>query len=185
VTAGIAPYDQAYFDRFARQARTSLGRALMISRFMLVEQHCIGTLCDVGIGSGAFIDLRNSLGRPTWGWDVNPAGVRWLTERKLLADPRALPFTAISMFDVLEHVQDFTPLLRHCWRWLFVSLPIFRDAEHAQRSKHFRPNEHVWYFTEQGLVWLMLKLGFECVECHDEETRLGREDILSFAFRRI
>ena len=92
VTAGLAPYDQDYFDRFDRNARTELGRALMQARVNFVEQHYRGTLIDVGIGSGAFVELRSRRGRTTYGYDVNPAGIAWLDARKLLVDPcRRIP----------------------------------------------------------------------------------------------
>src|SRR5262245_55278885 len=69
VEAGHAPYDQDYFDSFDRNACTELGRALMQARYNFVEQHYRGTLIDVGIGSGAFIELRQDRRRPTYGYD--------------------------------------------------------------------------------------------------------------------
>jgi len=69
-------------------------------------------------------------------------------------------------------------------KWLFVSLPIFRDAEHVLRSKHFRPQEHVWYFSRDGLIYAMKQCGFDLVSESNVETELGREDIGTFAFKR-
>jgi hypothetical protein len=59
-----------------------------------------------------------------------------------------------------------------------------RDAEHALRSKHFRPTEHYWYFSRDGLVFAMKGCGFALVAESNVETELGREDIGTFAFRR-
>jgi hypothetical protein len=185
VTAGVEPYDQEYFERFGRDAQTPLGRALMKGRYEFVERHYQGTLVDVGIGSGAFVALRRSFDRPTYGYDVNPAGVRWLNERMLLADPYRVPVAAMTLWDVLEHIPDYHLLLANVREWLFVSLPIFRDAEHVLRSKHFRPTEHAWYFTQPGLVFAMKQCGFELVSESTVETDLGREDIGTFAFRRV
>jgi hypothetical protein len=165
---------------------TRLGGALMQARCDLVERHYHGILCDVGIGSGAFVEARNQrFPGSTLGYDVNPAGRHWLHARQLWRDPHLEHVDAVSLFDVLEHIQDFRPLLANVRRWLFVSLPIFRDAEHALASKHFRPLEHSWYFTQAGLLSTLGALGFVCAEISDDETRLGREDILSFAFRRV
>jgi hypothetical protein len=185
VEAGIAPYDQDYFNSFERNAQTDLGRALMRARFDFVEQHFVETLIDVGIGSGAFIELRQGHGRPTCGYDVNPAGVRWLKERNILADPYRIDFDAMSLWDVLEHIPDFRPLLANVNEWLFLSLPIFRDAEHALKSKHFKPAEHCWYFTHDGLRFAMHSCGFVLVSESMIETKLGRKDIGTFAFRRF
>jgi len=91
---------------------------------------------------------------------------------------------AISLWDVLEHIHDFRSLLASVRSWVFVSVPIFADRDYVLRSKHFRPQEHVWYFTARGLIDVMRALGFECIEQSDVESRIGREDIGTFAFRR-
>jgi len=186
VEAGIEPYDQDYFDRFARDADSFLGQALMAARVDFVAQHYQGSLIDVGIGSGAFIEARRHSRpmRPTFGYDVNPAGIAWLQQRRLFADPYAAPFEAASMWDVLEHIPDYPRLLANVREWLFLSVPIFTDAAHVLRSKHFRTEEHCWYFTPEGLAIAMKQCGFALVSESTVETELGREDIGTFAFRR-
>lgn len=156
----------------------------MAARVEFVARHYSGPLIDVGIGSGAFVELR-AKSEPTYGYDVNPAGVSWLDERGLLVNPYSRPVDAVTMWDVIEHIPDYPELLIGVQQWLFLSLPIFRDADHVLRSKHFKPDEHCWYFTRAGLVWAMKTDGFELVEENTSETELGREDIGSFAFRRI
>ena len=157
----------------------------MRARVEFVEQHYQGPLIDVGIGSGAFVELRRRARRqPTYGYDVNPSGIGWLMDRNLFADPYAAPFDAVSLWDVLEHMPEYPALLANVREWLFLSLPIFRDAEHVLRSKHFRPMEHCWYFTPTGLVTAMHWCGFALVSESMIETELGREDIGTFAFRR-
>jgi hypothetical protein len=184
VEVGIEPYDQAYFERFDRQAQTSIGRALMVARHDFVERHYQGILIDVGIGSGAFVALRRRYQRVTYGYDVNPAGMQWLDKRMLLVDPYLVPFPAMTLWDVIEHIGDFQLLLANVLDWVFLSLPIFRDAEHVLRSKHFRPDEHHWYFTRDGLLFAMKLCGFALVSESTVETELGREDIGTFAFKR-
>ena len=154
----------------------------MQARVGFVERHYQGPLIDIGIGSGAFIEARGS--RPTFGYDVNPAGIEWLKQRKLFTDPYAGPFEAASMWDVLEHMPDYPTLLVNVRSWLFLSLPVFRNALHVLASKHFRPKEHCWYFTPEGLVFAMRQCGFTLVQETMVETELGREDIGTFAFRR-
>jgi hypothetical protein len=185
VEAGIAPYNQDYFANFERNAHTDLGRALMQARVDFVERHYRGSLIDVGIGSGAFIERRQIYGQTTWGYDVNPAGIRWLKAWSLFADPYLVAFDAMSLWDVLEHIPDFDVLLAKVRKWLFVSLPIFTDAEHVLRSKHFKPDEHCWYFTRDGLMLAMFMCGFALIAESRIETDLGREDIGTFAFRRV
>jgi hypothetical protein len=183
VEAGIAPYDQEYFDNFDRNAHTPIGRALMRARCEFVDWHYQGTVVDVGIGSGAFIERRRER-HTTYGYDVNPVGIRWLEERGLLIDPYLEKVPAMTLWDVLEHIPDFEPLLAQVREWLFVSLPLFRDVDHVLRSKHYKPAEHCWYFTQPGLVHTMKQCGFALASESKFETELGREDIGTFAFRR-
>jgi len=184
VECGTEPYDADYFDNFDRNAATDLGRAIMAARCAFVEEHYRGTLVDVGIGSGAFIEARQARERETLGYDVNPVGIGWLENRGLWINPYFAKPRAVSLWDVLEHMPDFDRLLERVERWVFVSLPIFRDAEHALRSKHFKPREHTWYFTRDGLVAVMAWCGFHLMSENIMETQLGREDIGTFAFRR-
>jgi hypothetical protein len=192
VEAGAAPYDPEYFARYQRQADSEIGRALMQFRIDFVARHWDGALIDVGIGSGAFVEQRNRTFEQggwscaaTQGFDINPAAVAWLEQRGLFADPYRPRVSALSFWDVLEHIEDFRPLLANATRWVFTSLPIFRDAAHVLQSKHYRKDEHIWYFTRDGLVAVMREQGFILVEESDQETRIGREDISAFAFRRI
>jgi hypothetical protein len=139
------PYDQQYFDRFARQADSPIVRKLMRQRAEFVDKHYIGPLIDVGIGSGAFIQRRNVL-RPhlTRGFDINPAGEAWLKERELWANPYDGSVPSVSMWDVLEHMHNFQPLLSNVQEWLFLAVPLFAMPACA-RSKHYRKDEHYWY----------------------------------------
>jgi hypothetical protein len=100
-------------------------------------------------------------------------------------DPYLVTFDAVTLWDVLEHIPNFQLLLANVHDWVFLSLPIFYSAEHALSSKHFRPDEHCWFFERRGLVYAMNLCGFVLVSESNIETELGREDIGTFAFRRL
>jgi hypothetical protein len=178
--AGAQPYDESYFAKYEGYAETEIGRRLNAARLALVARHWDGPLVDVGIGCGQFVASRPL----ALGYDVNPAGIAWLNGRDLWCDPYAQEVRAACFWDSLEHIADPAPLLANIRDIAFVALPIFRDMPHALGSKHFRPDEHAWYFTERGFVAFMDAHGFRLVEVTDDETRIGREDILSFVFRR-
>jgi hypothetical protein len=180
VNTGEAPYDEAYFNKYAEYAETRMGRGLNLARMALVNRHYRGDLVDIGIGAGSFV-----LARPrTWGFDINPAGVQWLKGRGVWWNPHERGCAAASMWDVLEHMPDFPAMLARVSEHLFVSIPVFTDAEDVLSSRHFRTDEHVWYFRADGFVRLMSTLGWRCEEVNEDETRMGRDSIASFAFRR-
>lgn len=172
-------YNGEYWDKYNRYAQTELGLKLTKARIAFVNKYHTGSLLDYGIGSGQFLSMRGK----TEGWDINPEALKWLVRNSLLGSPEQ-DYPAISFWDSLEHLEDPAKALEHVEEWAFISIPIFRDLDHIRSSKHFRPGEHVWYFTHQGLEKYMSYVGFRIVESSYMESDLGREDIVSFAFHR-
>lgn len=174
------PYDDTYFEKYRRMACTERGRALTRSRIDLVARHYDGPLLDVGIGAGQFVAERPH----TAGYDVNPAGIEWLKSRGSWADLYTGTWAALSFWDALEHIDDPEAALSRAEKWVFVSIPIFHNADHLLRSRHFRKDEHIWYFTHAGLLRWFDTQGFDCREWNEAETVLGRDGIHSYAFER-
>lgn len=130
-------------------------------------------------------DLRWWDTRPgTLGYDVNPAGIAWLNERGAFADLYASQWRALTMWDVLEHIDEPELAVQQASEYVFVSIPIFTDAGDILRSHHFRKNEHIWYFTDDGIKRWFAEQGFECVEHNNIECELGRKGVGTYAFRR-
>ena len=114
----------------------------------------------------------------------HPIGVEWLKRRKLWRDPYEDGAEVLTFWDSLEHIEDPVRILECCDSMAIISIPIFKDKAHTMRSKHFRTDEHFWYFTSEGLIRMMHNEGFRLVDQNDLETKLGREDIRSFVFQR-
>jgi hypothetical protein len=176
-------YGVDYFRRYRDLDFTDMGRALTDARLTLMRRHWQGPIVDVGIGGGLFVSACLEF-TPASGWDVNPEAIRWLFERGMLCDPRAGRVPAVTMWDSIEHMADPTEILDNVESWAFVSTPVYRDADDVMGSKHYKPGEHLWYFSEIGLVMFMKKHGFRLVEANGVENALGREAIGSYAFRR-
>lgn len=172
------PYDAAYFEKYRGYEATERGQQITAARVALVKRFCDGLVLDVGIGSGAFVEAHgNALGT-----DINPAGLAWLRERGREWDGQ--PVRALCFWDSLEHIHEPSGLLAKALEWVFVSVPIVPDANRLHEWKHFRRDEHCWYFTETGFCRFMAAHGFELTARDHFETRLGREDIGTYAFRR-
>lgn len=178
-------YGQQYFDNYVKLEGQQIARKLNTARVCMVDRW-IGpqaTLLDVGIGSGEFIKTRG-IGS-TFGFDVNPNAERWLRSINRWADDISV-FENFSCWDVIEHMRDPYHVLRNVPvpGFLFTSIPIFGDITKVRESRHYKPGEHLYYFTEEGFVSWLARYGFKLVERNDEETKAGRDSILSFAFRR-
>ncbi len=180
----LVSYDESYFNKCAGYEGSDIANAINRGRVEFVAKHyCpVSPVLDIGIGSGEFIRSRKAR---TYGMDVNPKAVEWLKESGLWADD-LLKFSAFTMWDVIEHVPEPEDYFRHIsiGSYLFTSIPIFSDLTRIRESKHYRPGEHLYYWTRQGFVMWMQMHGFECLEVSDFETRAGRDSILSFAFRK-
>lgn len=175
------PYDGDYFSRYQLLADTPTGHALTSARIELVARHYSGPLLDVGIGSGQFVGARPN----TQGFDVNPAGIRWLMERGKWSYLYDCRHDALSFWDSLEHIDRPDIAVEQSARWVFVSVPVFDSGEQVLHSRHFRKTEHIWYWTHEGLVRWFAEQGFELAEHNQRESALGREGIGSYAFRRV
>lgn len=176
------PYDQAYFDKYVAMENTPMGVAITQARKQLVDKYVnpnhTGTVLDIGIGSGAFVKTSPNF----YGLDINPAAQKWLEENNKQGDSRG--YHALTFWDSLEHIHDPDELLAQATRYVFISAPIYRDCYHVLGSKHFRKDEHCWYWTHEGLIEFMALHGFTYVEHNQMETELGREDIGTYVFSR-
>lgn len=176
-------YGAEYFDKCKGYEGAPIAEKINAGRVALVARHFGGgPLVDVGIGSGEFIRTRPC----TWGYDVNPLAAEWLKRRELWAGGKLMDFSAFSWWDVIEHVPEPEQYLRHVplHGFAFFSLPIFHALGGIRLSRHYRPGEHLYYWTEEGFVRWMETHGFRLLERADFEIQAGRESILSFAFRR-
>lgn len=174
-------YDSAYFDKYMGYAETEVGRQITKARIDLVARHHVGPVVDVGIGCGQFVGLRPD----TRGFDVNLEAERWLKDRGLWSDIYVgQGLGALTFWDSLEHIEDIESAVSCAKRFVFVSIPIFSGPDHVLRSKHFRKDEHYWYFTDSGLIWWFGERGFDLLESNKMEQEFGREDIGSYAFKR-
>lgn len=175
-----SPYDAAYWQRYRAMDRTPIGDMLTAARVELVRGFYNGTsLLDVGVGGGRFVEDGRA-----FGYDVNPEATAWLRSIGRWRDPLDAPVDAACFWDSLEHIHDPRAILANVRYYAFISCPIFDGPAHVLESKHFRPDEHCWYFTREGLRWFMWQQGFEQRDSNRMESDLGREDIGTFVFAR-
>jgi hypothetical protein len=179
----LVNYDAAYYSKCAGYDGQPIADAINAGRVALVNRH-VGNrpVVDIGIGSGEFIRQR---GGETYGHDVNPVAIEWLNRQDLRAE-RLAGYAGYTFWDVLEHVETPEDYLKHVdiGDRVFVSLPIFYGLGAIRTSKHYRPGEHLQYFTLDGFVLWMGRHGFMLLERSDFEIQAGRESIYTFAFKR-
>lgn len=175
------PYDHGYWMNYRQLDMTHIGVVLTDTRIDLVHSYWKDRLVDVGIGGGTFVKTRPL----TYGYDINNHAVEWLRQQGTWFDPSQNEIGAASFWDSLEHIHNPDDILKNIKHYVFTSMPIYKNVDHILRSKHFKPSEHCWYFTIAGITNFMAAHGFELLHYDDREQAAGREDILSFVFRRV
>lgn len=173
-------YAGLYFRKYQALDATEMGAELTAARVSFVKRHFTGSPVDIGIGGGRFV-----LEADTWGFDINPEAVKWLKAQERFLDVYAGQVEAITCWDSLEHIPDPAALVAQATEWVFVSMPVYLSQWDCLRSKHYKPGEHLYYWTQPGLIRWFAEQGFGCVEVNEIESDIGREGITSFAFRRF
>lgn len=179
-------YGEQYYNNYINREGTEIAVNLNKARVNLAKKYCKKVL-DIGIGSGEFI--KNFGIDCAYGFDINPYGIKWLKENHIYMNPYeediSVKVDGVTLWDTLEHMVSPSEFLDYIEKeYVIVSLPIFDNILKVKNSKHFKPGEHLLYFTAQGLINLFEDNGFNVIEMNDAETLAGRENILSFVFRR-
>lgn len=184
-----AKYDQAYYDQFKERYYTDIGRKLHTWRRAFVECHAVdGKILDFGCGYGGLVvdDLTGNW----YGFDIMPCVKERLGELRFDNVPTFSDYSTICMFDVFEHLvlpvhrlQLIAPGTQ-----LVITIPCWEhwdDMDAIAEWKHYRPGEHLLYTSQQGFVAFMQSHGFEWVLSTNYESFIGRQDVVTFIFRKM
>jgi len=177
-------YGDSYYDKYVTMESSPVGHALIKQRFNFVDRHVpvtgfMSNMIDVGVGAGGFVFAAHCMG-----YDVCKKAVNMLKRNDRFHDLPSKPIETACFWDSLEHIVSPEAILANVNKHVFVSMPIYESGEHVLTSRHYRPNEHIWYFTEKGFIKWMKNQGWTLVEKNRDEERHGREDIGSFYFNR-
>lgn len=182
-TAPPMSYSGDYFAKYQGLDDTPMGAALTRARLELVGKFVKpNTVLDIGIGGGRFVTESGG-----YGYDVSGEALQWLRANRRMLDPYlpGVNVEAVTCWDSLEHIPQPERLLARVQCWLFVSMPIYTGLADVLSSKHYKPGEHLHYWTLNGFVGWCERQGFELMELNHAESDLGREGITSFAFKRV
>lgn len=175
-------YTKEYTENYVKLGQTERGKKINQFRVEFVKRHYQGTeIFDYGAGAGSFV---KAWGKGAQGYDVSLASLDILSGMGALAIPADDGWEAVTFWDSLEHVSYPSYLLCYSRRWVFISMPIYENGEAVVESKHYKPGEHLWYWTAQGLEGWMQENGFRLERTSMGETSLGREGVWTFAFQR-
>lgn len=183
----VVHYDDNYLEKCREREITEVGKKLIQLRISTITSHlrlASEVSVDIGVGAMGLLRAMAEHRLPIRGYDVNRKAVEALKEAGLFVDVMVEPVDNVCCWDSLEHMLSPEAMLRNVRKKVLMSIPIFDNAEHVVRSKHYKPGEHIWYFTEAGLIRWMQEQGFGLIERNRDEERYGREGIGTYVFSR-
>lgn len=158
-----------------------------------------GRLLDVGCALGDCLLEAKKLGwRDVFGLELSAYAVKQATERKLKIRQGTLKtanfeknsFDVVLMQDVIEHVTDPATELKRVYRilkpggWLFLVTPDVKGFWAKILGRfwyHYKPGEHVTYFSQLTIRKALAKAGFKHVETRPTYHVMS----LDYIFRRL
>lgn len=182
------PYDEAYQKKVAAYEDTDIAKKVNAGRVAFVKRHAKSkepNLLDWGAGSGSFARAAAAAGFDVKTYDANPFAQLQLGN-DVGDKPNPYNFEILTLWDTIEHLEQPELVIKNVRKGglLFVSLPIFIDLKKIRESKHYRPNEHLYYWTDEGFKSYMALYGFRCIETSTHEVDAGRDSIGAYAFVR-
>lgn len=199
-------YKSRYAQNYVNYARTQINVPLNLFRLGLASRWLTidDTLLDFGCCIGEFLRFAEKYFKCA-GFEPNKEAVTIARGRiDSLVSTRLedlQKYNMITMFDVIEHIEDPRELLTYLANtfmvdkgFLVITTPnveVIPPYSEDQMStwKHYKPREHLFLYEEQGLIKLLESVGFSTIYFGREESdiRPGNPngDILTCIARKI
>lgn len=165
-------YDTDYYYRMLRMYAPTGGKIAWI-RWSFIDEFKPKTVLDYGSGLGFFASMApGDVTVDTY--DIGPYVTTGIKHEK---------YDMVCLWDVLEHLPDFSCLDEHLRFTDYVALtvPMLPDGKELLTWKHFKPGEHLHYFTNETLDSIFKIYGFTRIKSGYPECP-PREDIISIVY---
>ena len=168
-------YNINYYEKMLREY-SKTGEKIAKIRWDWINGCDPGVVLDYGSGVGWFRAWRPK-GVEVYSYDIAEYPQTGID---------LIIYDTVCFWDVLEHIPDFTkiePVLRLA-RNVAATLPMKVELNNFASWKHFKPAEHLNYFTEETLNALFEKYGFRQKKIGQPECP-PRKDITSVLYEKI
>ncbi len=147
-------------------------------RWEFIQQHLAlrkgSKVLDIGYGNGAFLHHARHAGMEIFGIDLH--GEDFGIPEVSYSSP--VRFDLACFFDLIEHFSDFDGILRLNVEHVVLSIPDPPELLLSQphRWRHYKPGEHLHYFSRDSLDLLIHRWGLtrKIAEGHPEDKIRGK-----------
>lgn len=179
-------YGKEYAAGYAGRPTVELSWVRLAFLYLYAES---GRILDIGYGDGEFIRQASRAGFFTMGYDSHTDDIGVPVVKELTPGL----FDIVTMFDSFEHMADLSEPFKAAPKMFVVTVPWLPEGvtdESIKAWRHYKPNEHLHYFTEKSLRAVFSRHGYGM------ETRKPIEDLIrknpqaspntmTFIFRKI
>lgn len=159
--------DQGYLNKPTRDmAFLRLG---IVGQYMTED-----SLIDVGYGDGEFVRQAIKAGFDAKGFDIHADDMDIPTVSELPKYSKGRTF-----FDSLEHFPNLAYAMIGVSEFVFVTIPHTPEGNPEQvfnEWRHFKPDEHLHYFTPSSLARLFIRYNYSCIAMMNTEDLIRKND---------
>lgn len=177
-------YDVNYYENLLEMYAGSM-QAISNVRWKFIAQAHPKIILDYGCGNNAFSLYRKD------GVVIDSYDIGQIAENISYPQTgmRHSEYDLICLWDVIEHVDWANEPDQTMLEWigkakhLAATVPICPEGTELETWKHFKPGEHLTYFSVGSFLTFMSEKGFSIIE-HGQPECPPRQDIHSFLFQR-
>jgi len=168
-------YDIDYYLNLLR-IHTATAKQINDLRWNFLSEHINikkPTVLDYGCGVGWFAAFK-PVGAIVDTFDIMPVPQTGIKHEH---------YDILTLWDVLEHIPDFTelkPILNIC-DYVALTIPMKPKDKEWNEWKHFKPSEHLHYYDKE-LLCAMFKVFHFNLKISDMRECPPRADVHSFIF---
>lgn len=160
----VEPAPYTYTPDYANAQSTteamSYLRLGIIAREMGYDALTGANVIELGPGSGVMMEVMRRHCRGVDGFDLAK------TEHSTISHDQAIGrrWTLLVACDVLEHFPKLESLFDYNFDWAYLSTPCRPEAvdwNELAGWRHFKPDEHLWYFSRDELAKWFEQHGYE------------------------
>lgn len=179
-------YGKEYLTNYAGRPTIELSWVRLAFLWLYAKE---GRILDIGYGDGEFIKQASRAGFFTLGYDAHAEDIGVPTVKELHAGV----FDIVTMFDSFEHMPDLNEPFKAAPRMFVVTVPWLPAGvtdESIKTWRHYKPNEHLHYFTDKSLRAIFQRHGYGSVESKNVEDIIRRNpqatpNTMTYIFRRV
>lgn len=143
-------YTEDYANAQSTTEAMSYLRLALIEREMGFDALAQARVLELGPGAGVMMNVMRRHCRSVDGFDLAPTKFATIDD----TEAKRRSWDLLVACDVLEHFPNVESLFDYQFDWAYISTPCRPEAidwNELTGWRHFKPNEHLWYFSLEEL----------------------------------